>query len=206
MESRFTSATATPIIVEKRGDGRHTIVGYGAVFYDPANAGTEYEPWAGIAERISPKAFDRALKDKDDVRGLFNHDPNYLLGRTSAGTMRLSVDKRGLRYEIDVADTQAGRDVVTSIGRGDIDGSSFSFNVERQTWDESNPNRAIRIIQSVRLFDAGPVTFPAYEATTTGLRANSREEADVRRSLEEWRIGTLFARNELKRIENERKR
>jgi HK97 family phage prohead protease len=206
MESLFTAAKSVPVMVEKRSDGRHVIVGYGAVFYNPDDPGTEYEAWKGIAERVARTAFDRALKDKDDVRGLFNHDPNFVLGRTTAGTMRLSVDKRGLRYEIDVADTQAGRDVVTSIGRGDLDGSSFSFNVDDQGWDESNAKRPVRVIKSVRLFDVGPVTFPAYEATTTGLRANSREEADVRKSLEEWRIGTLFARNELKRIENERKR
>ena len=67
----------------------------------------------------SPNAFDRALAESDDVRGLFNHDPDNLLGRTSSGTMRLSVDKKGLLYETDPGDTNVGRDVVQHIKRGD---------------------------------------------------------------------------------------
>src|SRR5688572_16918348 len=68
-------------------------------------------------------------KGTHDARALFNHDPNMLLGRAGAGTLRLSTDARGLRYEIDIPDTTVGRDVATSIARGDLAGSSFAFSI-----------------------------------------------------------------------------
>ncbi len=66
----------------------------------------------------------------DDVRGLFNHDPNFILGRSAAGTLSLSVDERGLRYDITAPDTQTIRDLVLApMMRGDINQSSFAFRV-----------------------------------------------------------------------------
>ncbi|NIP69360.1 MAG: HK97 family phage prohead protease, partial [Planctomycetales bacterium] len=106
-----------------------------------------------------------ALKESDDVRGLFNHDPSQLLGRTSSNTMRLSVDQRGLRYDIDVPDTRIGNDVVESIKRGDLSGSSFAFTVDTVEWQERD-GMHIREIRGVHLYDTGPVTYPAYEATS----------------------------------------
>ena len=117
---------------------------------------------------------DSALEESHDARALFNHDKNFVLGRVGAGTVRLGVDEIGLRYTIDVPDTQLGRDVVTSIERGDISGSSFAFSVrndgakverqkESKTW--------VRTLNDLDLFDVGPVTYPAYTATTTGLRS-----------------------------------
>ena len=75
------------------------ITGYAAVFYD-GTPNTEYELCDGLRERIMPGAFDRAMSEGHDVRGLFNHDANMLLGRTTSGTCRLSVDSRGLKYDI----------------------------------------------------------------------------------------------------------
>ena len=95
-----------------------------------------------------------------------------MLGRCSAGTLRLSIDDVGLRYEIDPPDTQSGRDCVTSIERGDMTGSSFGFNVTSQAWrDESvdDEQYSIREITGVELFDVSPVTYPAYEGTSTGV-------------------------------------
>jgi uncharacterized protein len=125
-----------------------------------------------MVERIMPTTFDRALRE-DDVRALFNHDPNFILGRLSAGTLKLSVDPVGLRYQIQAPDTQAARNVLTSIKRGDVTGSSFSFiphpDGGQRTYKDGN--RYIRELHSVQLFDVGPVTFPAYQGSTTGVRA-----------------------------------
>ena len=175
MDRRYIENKAARVKVEKREDGTARIVGYGAVYYD-GTPGTEFRLWDGAVERIMPGAFDRAVKE-DDVRGLFNHDPNMLLGRTSAGTMRLSIDDTGLLYDIDAdPKTRAGRDVPAMIDRKDLQGSSFSFTVTDQTWARENETD-IREVRGVRLFDTGPVTFPAYEATTTGLRAEIMAEA-----------------------------
>lgn len=162
--------------VETREGKPPLVSGYASVFYDPADKGTEFE-FFGIRERVMPGAFDRAIRE-DDVRGLFNHDANHVLGRTKAGTLRLSVDKKGLRYEADVPDTQSARDLVTSIKRGDVTGSSFAFRVTDEEWRKED-GREIRMILGVELFDVSPVTFPAYEATSADVRALKDRAAEA---------------------------
>lgn len=155
--------------VETRADGKLVIAGYAAVFWD-GTQGTEFEPFRGMKERVLPGAFDRAIRE-DDVRALFNHDENIILGRTVSRTLRLSVDARGLRYEIDPPDTQVGKDLVESIRRGDVTGSSFGFRTIRQNFVESqDPPLVVRELVEVKLFDVSPVTFPAYVATEAGVR------------------------------------
>ena len=171
MERRMTPAGE--IKVETRADGGKTLAGYAAVFHRDGDAGTEYRLGPDIVERIAPTAFNRALQEKHDARALFNHDPNMLLGRAGAGTLRLSVDPRGLRYEIDIPDTQVGKDVATSIARGDLSGSSFAFSIKGKDGQrfEKGKDYDVRHILDVDLYDVGPVTYPAYEGTTTGLRS-----------------------------------
>lgn len=177
IERRFNSHAAK---VEARADGGKSISGYAAVFYDPADPGTEYELWQNVFERIDPQAFARAIAEKHDCRGLFNHDANQILGRVAAGTCRLSVDARGLKYEIDCPDTQQAKDLCASIERGDVTGSSFSFIARKRTWMDDG-EREISIIGDVDLFDVGPVTFPAYESTTSTVRS-----AELEQSREAW--------------------
>jgi uncharacterized protein len=179
--------------VETRAEGEPPIItGYGAVFYDPTKPGTEYDlrsSWGGFVERIMPGAFDRAIRD-DDVRALFNHDANHVIGRTP-NTLKLSADATGLRYDIVAPDTQTSRDLMTSIQRGDITGSSFSFSIDEENWREvrdqsTGITTVYREIRAVKLYDVGPVTFPAYEASTAGVRSES-ELSEARVRLEEFR-------------------
>ncbi len=126
----------------------------------------------GFVEKIDKRAFERCLQ-RCDVRGLKNHDPAQLLGRTGAGTMRLSVREEGLWYEIDAPDTTVGRDTMVEIERGDIPGSSFSFTLDAEDgdeWDDSTspPTRTLRNVRD--LFDVGPVAFPAYLDTSSSTR------------------------------------
>lgn len=189
IERRIVTFASSPIKLEKRaGAGGKEITvcsGYAATFFDESDRGTTYELYPGLSERIMPGCFDRCISERQDVRGLFNHDANHLLGRMSAGTMRLSIDRKGLRYEIDLPDTQSGRDVATSIERGDIPGSSFSFRVIRQAFhynedpNASDPEDDIRELLDVDVIDVGPVSFPAYASTTTGVRAEG-DFAEVR--------------------------
>lgn len=169
MERRSTTSPAG-ITVETRTNGRRVIVGYAAVFFRGRDPGTEYALGPGIVERIAPVAFDKALSRPDDVRALFNHDADHLLGRTKAGTVRLRTDATGLRYEIDIPDTQLGRDVAQSIRRGDLTGSSFAFKMDASVWSrDAGRGVDIRTVMAVTLYDVGPVTYPAYDGTTTGL-------------------------------------
>lgn len=156
------------------------IEGYAAVFYD-GTPPSEYQLYDDTVERIAPGAFDRAIRE-DDVRVLFNHDANLLLGRTKAGTCRLFVDRKGLRYEADTPDTQVGRDVAECLQRGEIDGSSFSFEITDQAWRQEG-GLYIREIKAVQLFDVGPVVFPAYQATTAKVRAKPGARAPARAAL-----------------------
>lgn len=151
-----------------------TVSGYAAVFDVEADIAGMFR------EVISPGAFRSSLADGDDIRAYLNHDSGRLLGRSSTGTLRLREDVRGLAIEIDLPDTTDGRDLVTLMERGDVDGMSFGFMVRGEEWDFSDELPRRRIMD-VQLFEVSPVTAPpAYDATTIGLRA--REEADKARA------------------------
>jgi len=167
MEHERRVFTLDKIGVEMRGEGDNqtpVIRGHAAIF------DTLSDNLGGFREQIAPGAFDDVLSD--DVRALFNHNPDHILGRSQAGTLRLSVDKTGLSYEIDPPDTQAGRDLVTSMRRGDINQSSFAFSVAKDSWTEDEDGNDIRTITKfARLFDVSPVTYPAYPDAAVGLRS-----------------------------------
>jgi HK97 family phage prohead protease len=175
--------TSQPVQIEEREDGGKRLTGYAAVFYRAGDPGTEFQLWDNFRERVAPGAFDRAMKEKHDVRAAFNHDSDHVLGRTTSGTLRLSTDKIGLKYQVDLPDTQIGRDVAELVSRGDVTGSSFAFEIlsEKRTKDGDTE---IRSIEDVRLFDVGPVTYPAYEATTVALRSDESLET-IRREMEQ---------------------
>jgi HK97 family phage prohead protease len=170
--------------VEVRGDGNGTVAGYAAMY------GVETVIAGLFREQIAPGAFDAALKGDDDVRALFNHDSNIVLGRTKSGTLRLSETKKGLRYDIDLnpEDPEALR-VRAMIKRGDVSGSSFGFVVKADRWDEPKNTRdlPLRTILEAELFDVSPVTFPAYPQTSVTAR-DIQDAAEARRVLEARRV------------------
>ena len=169
MVIRAISQPAARVRMDTRADGKPVIVGYAAVYYNTADPGTQFTLWEGGIERIAPGAFDAAIV-RDDVRALFNHDPSLLLGRKSAGSLALTADDVGLRYEITPGDTTVARDVAEFIKRGELQGSSFAFDYEGYSWTKEGDIDVLTIL-SVRLYDVGPVTFPAYDATSTGMRS-----------------------------------
>lgn len=163
IEARMVHEPVTVV----RADGEPTkLDGYAAVFNRETVIGDFFR------EVIEPGAFRAAIKD-GDVRALFNHDPNMVLGRTASQTMKVVEDDKGLRYVIDPPDTTLGRDVMALVARGDVTGSSFGFTVKRDSWTRPSqpgelPLRTIHEIEWLR--DVGPVTFPAYEETTVQAR------------------------------------
>lgn len=199
MERRFLPNDECPVSIEKRDDGEQKIVGRAAVFYDGTEE-TEFKLFDAVTnergdivipavhERVNKRAFNKVLKERQDVRGLFNHDPNYVLGRTSAGTLKLEKSLRGLDYTITPGKTTVANDVREHIARGDVDGSSFSFTVTEQKWlHDDERNIDIREIVVVgELYDVGPVTFPAYKSTDVGVRAEGNIE-ELRSAHQAWR-------------------
>ena len=165
--------------VESRSDGLGPkIVGYAAVFNKLS------DDLGGFREKIKPGAFRKALKNSD-ARGLLNHNPDYVLGRQSNGTLMLKEDAKGLKMEIDPPDTQIIRDlVIAPLKRGDIREQSFGFIVEKDEWDnlegEKKDKPIVRtIIETKELFDVSIVTFPAYPDTSVALRSMEKAKETV---------------------------
>jgi len=120
-------------------------------------------------EKIKPGAFSKTIQESD-IRALFNHDPNYVIGRTKNNTLKLMEDNKGLLFEAIPPKTQWANDLIVSIKRGDITQNSFSFRTIKDKWetvDEEN----IRTLIEVELFDVSPVTFPAYPQTDVSVRS-----------------------------------
>ncbi len=152
------------IEIRAADDGENsTVAGHAAVF------GMRSENLGGFQEVIEPGAFNDVLED--DVRALFNHDANLILGRSKSGTLRLSIDESGLAYEIDMPATQAARDLAVSMSRGDVSQSSFAFTVKDDAWEETESGYLRTIKKFDRLYDVSPVTYPAYPDADAGIRS-----------------------------------
>ena len=171
MESRITCGDCR---IEQRAFGDGVAIGYAAVFHQAGDPGTEYKLAPDTVERIDRGAFAASLSRPDDVRALFNHDSNNLLGRTTSGTLRLSTDSIGLKYEISLGDETLPRSVAEMLTRGDLTGSSFAFIPDDIQWLQDGA-RDIRLIKSMRLYDVGPVTFPAYGSTSASVRTPGQQ-------------------------------
>lgn len=162
--SNFETRTFTEGVEIRAEGGKQIAVGYAAKF------NSQSRNLGGFVETIRPGAFTKTLQEAD-IRGLFNHDVNLLLGRTAAGTVRLEEDNVGLRYEIDLPDTTLGRDLAELLKRGDITGSSFGFRPIDEEWGETASGFPERSLISIALRDIGPVTFPAYDDSESALRS-----------------------------------
>jgi HK97 family phage prohead protease len=107
-----------------------------------------------------------------DVRALYNHDANLVLGRTTANTLHLTIDARGLGYVIDPPDTQVAKDLIVSMRRKDVTQSSFGFICKRDQWTDNTDGTVTRcILEFEELLDVSPVTYPAYSGTTAQSRS-----------------------------------
>lgn len=175
----------TFVVTEFRADGgggKPTVInGHAAVFNSPADSG-----W-GFLEQIAPGAFTTAIKE-DDVRALFNHNPDKVLGRTKSKTLTLKEDTKGLYFEVEVPDTSYATDLVTSMQRGDIDQMSFAFRARTTQWDFGQ-DPPLRTLVDVKLLDVSPVTFPFYTDTDAQVRsvltaASGVDEAHLAQFLE----------------------
>jgi HK97 family phage prohead protease/HK97 family phage major capsid protein len=151
----------------RAAEGERRISGYAATFNDVTDLGY-------FREQIATGAFEG--RTDDDVRLLINHT-GVPLARTTNGTLRLSVDDDGLRYEAELADTQEGRDLYTLIQRGDISQSSFAFSIEDEKWDNKTNMRTV--LKVGRLYDVSPVTYPAYATTTVNARSRAAVADDA---------------------------
>jgi hypothetical protein len=155
------------------------LTGYAAVFDEVADL--RY-----FKEQISPNAFDRALRERHDVRALLEHDTTRLLGRTANGTLRLRVDAIGLLFELDLADTSNGRDVAALVRRRDVSGMSIAFRVLNERVAETPEGESLRELLDLVLIEISVTAFPAYESTSVDEGAtagNIRHQVAAEQSL-----------------------
>ena len=149
----------------EEGD-KMAVEGYAIVF------NSESRDLGGFTEIVAPNALDGALESNTDVLALYGHDYQNVLGRQSAGTLKLSKDERGIKFNLDLPNTQLGRDVYTLVERGDLKGNSFGFTVNRDNWDKDKSGKVVRTIEEVKdLFEISIVSLPAYEATELTMRS-----------------------------------
>jgi len=172
-------------------EGRDVIIGHAAVFNELS------EDLGGFREMIMPGAFDDVLQN--DVRAYFNHDPNFLLGRTSAGTLKLGVDEKGLKYELDIPNTSVGRDLKENMRLKNITQSSFAFTLGKggDSWERGKDGSDIRLIHKInRLYDVSPVSLPAYpSADNLALAVRSNlidKDKNERKKEQKFELNTLL--------------
>jgi HK97 family phage prohead protease len=146
------------------------LVGHAAVFNQVTQIGAH-------AERIAPGAFKASIRS-DDIRALFNHNPTFLLGRNKAGTLNLNEDDQGLAVEILLPLTSVARDLAASIKRSDVTGMSIGFDVLDESWERAGAGAMVRVLKRLKLYDVGPVTFPAYTGTDVGV-ASQQNRIDL---------------------------
>lgn len=151
-------------------DGKRSIYGYAVKWEQPSE---ELGYFFRFREKFAKGAFADSLRN-DKQKALWNHNSDFVLGSTKSGTLSLSEDKTGLRFNIVLPENTWGKDAYESIKRGDVDGVSFGFKKEVDEWDESDPDNIVRTIKKAKLFEVSPTPFPAYPQTE--VQARSVEE------------------------------
>jgi HK97 family phage prohead protease len=134
-----------------------TFSGYAAVF----NSDSQPLPFI---ERIAPGAFRGSLRNRNDIKLLWNHDTGQVLGSTRAGNLRLTENERGLYVEATLPRTTLANDVRELVSTGIVDSMSFGFTVARNG-DEWSSDGAVRTLKRINLHEVSIVAFPAYTAT-----------------------------------------
>ena len=163
------------------GDDGPLLSGYGSLTDTPYEMRDFFGPYIEV---VASGAFAKTINDKreaaeDDIKSMFNHDVSFLLGRTNNGTLTLAEDDTGLRYDVDINESDpAAMGVHARVARGDVTGSSFWFRIIRADWRFAADNDDLELdeftIREVELFETGPVVFPASLSTTAEARAIER--------------------------------
>jgi HK97 family phage prohead protease len=175
-------------------ESRMLVEGYAIVF------NSESRDLGGFTEVVKENALDGALERNTDVLALYGHDYQNVLGRQSADTLQLEKDERGIKFTLDLPNTQLGRDVYTLVERGDLKGNSFGFTVEKDSWDKKG-DKVIRTIEQVRdLFEISIVSLPAYEATELVKRNFEEFAEDITEAIPEDIADGIFPQTILKHL------
>ncbi|HFD1717832.1 TPA: HK97 family phage prohead protease [Enterococcus faecium] len=187
MKENQTRSMATNFSTREETTGEKIIEGYFAVFNQ------ETELWSGAFEEISPEAFNGSLSN--DIRALTNHETTLVLGRNKSGTLKLSVDSRGLWGQITINENDSDAlNLYERVKRGDVDQCSFGFNILNEETDWREDGTVKWLLKEIDLHEVSVVTFPAYEDTGVQARHNQLEQYREKQT-KQWRKKLL---NQLK--------
>lgn len=155
---------------------------------------TETELIDGIYEIITKGAFDNTLNN--DIRALWNHNSQYVLGRNKSGSLELKTDDKGLFAVVKLPNTQYAKDIYSLIQRGDLDQASFGFNILGEDLEELASGGYRWRINEIDLHEISVVTFPQYENTSVQARSKQVEvlkqrKLDIQRKALEKRLGAI---------------
>lgn len=175
------------IVIERNYDDSRHVEGYAVVFESQSED-------LGFFEVIERGAITQELVDNSDIFALLNHDDDKVLARSNkgVGSLTLTVDDKGLKYEFDAADTQLGNDLLEYLKRGEISTSSFAFALdyndpEAETWTRKNGANYRTIHKIAYLHDVSPVWNAAYSATSVSQRSLEKCKELEEREKEEQR-------------------
>lgn len=174
-----TRSMATTFSTREETSGEKIIEGYFAVFNQ------ETELWPGAFEEISPEAFNGSLSN--DIRALTNHETTLVLGRNKSGTLKLSVDSRGLWGQITINENDSDAlNLYERVKRGDVDQCSFGFNILNEETDWREDGTVKWLLKEIDLHEVSVVTFPAYEDTGVQARHTQLEQYREKQT-KQWR-------------------
>lgn len=180
--------TTSNVEIREAEDGKRTISGY-AVKWEMKSHAMGY--FKRFKEQFKKGAFTESMTN-DDQLALWSHDTSKVLGRTKNGTLRLFEDDIGLRFELDLPNSTLGNDAYETIKRGDVDGVSFGFQMQKQEWDENDVENITRSILKAKLLEISPVALPAYPDSQVSARSHDPYKEHVEDKVRSEKRKRLF--------------
>lgn len=160
-----TYTASQPMTLRTLANGTKQIAGYAIVWNSPS------VDLGGFVEVCDPAMLDRTRKQNPDILALRDHKQELLLGRTTAGTLQLRTDSKGLAFTISLPATPIGDDTAENVRLGNLSGVSFGFICEKDSWTVDTTGQVTRTLQDVTLLEISPTSFPAYTDTSVSTRS-----------------------------------
>lgn len=156
-------------------DGKTVLAGYAARFNTLSDG-----MW--FIEKIAPGAFAKTLGENNSIKALWNHNTDFPIASTDSGTLKLSEDDLGLRFEMSPINTSIGNDATEAVRSGVVKGVSFGFITKQDSWDWTDEENPTRTLIEVELLEISPTPFPAYAATSISARSTENVLIEARKA------------------------
>jgi len=167
-----TRSIAEPVSVVPPQDGKAGKLSGRPIVFESRSIPLRHPRLGAFRETVQRAAIEKAIQENPDLLYMYNHDDSSLIARSANGSLRLTVDDRGLLAEADLPDTQLGRDLAVMVQTGLITGQSFRMIVTEDNWQQQD-GELHREVRSCKLIEMGPCIMPAYPDTNVSAEARS---------------------------------